>query len=98
MLRDFTGGTRKFEIVHYSSEDILITSIGNKIKISKREEESLIKLPIRAYLWVFYFFRLSRRFLRLDKMNLFYVEEKEESIIFYQSKIYSYTNFEGLKK
>ena len=49
-------------------------------------------------MWVFYFFRLSRRFLRLDKMNLFYVEEKEESIIFYQSKIYSYTNFEGLKK
>ena len=43
------------EIVHYSSEDILITSIGNKIKISKREE-SLIKLPIRAYLWVFLFF------------------------------------------
>jgi len=87
------------EIVHFFSENLLITSKGNKVVMERAETNTSFKLPIKPYLWIFYFFRLSRRFLRLDKMNIFFIgNKKDEIIIFYQGIIYSYSEEEGLNK
>ena len=86
------------EVVHFCSADLLITSIGNKVTIKGVEGNTSITLPIKPYFWIFYFFRLSRRFLRLDKMNVFIGNAKDEIIIFYGGIIYSYSQIEGLQK
>ena len=86
------------EIIHFFSDDLLISSTGNKVMIKGVDGNISFKLPIKPYLWIFYFFRLSRRLLRLDKMNVFIGAQKDEIIIFYRGIIYSYVHFEGLKK
>ena len=56
-----------------TSELNLITSYGNKVKIKDSKKSVDITLPIKPLFRIFYKFRLSRRFLRLDKMNVFLI-------------------------
>jgi hypothetical protein len=77
------------EIVHFYSDSLLVTSLGNKIKIKRNLKENLVKLPVKKNLLPFYAFRILRRLLRLDKMNVFVIgEETLDLIIMYQGSIY----------
>lgn len=78
----------KSEIVHYQSDDGLITSKFNKINVKYKNFNCNIKLSSGFVDNVFGLFRLSRRALRLDKCNVFVSENF--LIIIRKYKVYSY--------
>ena len=90
---------RNSEIVHFSCEEFLVVSIGNKVRIIGSQKSFEFYLPVRLLFRPFYKFRLTRRFFRLDKMNIFVASRsKMDLIILYQSILYSYSEETGLNK
>jgi len=76
------------EIVHYASDDLVISSRYNKIFIHMNREEEVIQLPGDGWRGLSGRFRLTRRASRLDKCNVFLV--KEGLVIIRQGLVYHY--------
>ena len=86
------------EIVHFSANGLLVTSFGRTVRIIDSLGRFEFDLPVKLWLRPFYKFRLIRRFLRLDKMNVFMVSASDkEMVVIYQGIIYSYSNLDGLQ-
>jgi hypothetical protein len=79
------------EIVHYVNDDLLITSLGNTVKISNAGNETIIRLPVARWQSAMQKLRLLRRLFRLDKMNVVLVDNSSlHLVIIHQGSIYSY--------
>lgn len=77
------------EIIHFSENDILISSNYNSIYYKTNNLDQIIKLPEASIIKRFFgLFRISRRLLRLDKCNVFYHEKN--LIIIRQGIVYYY--------
>jgi len=76
------------EIIHYASDELCISSQFNRVFIRKGGQETVIRLPINAWTWIFGFTRMGRRALRLDKCNVFPV--RDNLVIIRQGIVYHY--------
>ena len=83
------------EIVHHSESGLLVTSKGNYINLNQGKKLVRLNLPIPLIMRPLYSFRLIRRLLRLDKMNVIVIDnETLKIIIIYQGVVYSSINGE----
>jgi len=58
------------EIIHYASRDLSISSLYNKIFVTRQGQEFVLRLPDHGWRRILGFSRLARRALRLDKCNV----------------------------
>lgn len=86
-----TKEVQNSEIVHFADRDLLITSVGNIIKVSSDEYIFEIEIPVSFLKKVLCKSRILRRLLRLDKMNVTVVNKEPFTIfIIYQGLIFYY--------
>lgn len=87
------------EIVHHFSDHLFISSYHRRITIQRHGGKKItIKLPLILN-DLFGFSRLFRRALRLDKCNVFPIDERGETlIIIRQGKVYKYCDTKGLRQ
>jgi len=87
-MRLLIKSSLKKEIIHYASDALLISSRYNNIYIMKNNQESIIHLPGDGWKWIFSLSRISRRASRLDKCNVFPVNDG--LVIIRQGYVYHY--------
>jgi len=79
------------EIVHFADRDLLITSIGNVVRVCSDELVFEIVIPLSFVKKVLCRYRFVRRLLRLDKMNVTVVNKQSITLfIIYQGLIFNY--------
>jgi hypothetical protein len=76
------------EIIHYASDDLFISSHYNRIFLTKNGHEKVIQLPGDGWKGLLGLVRLTRRAARLDKCNIFPVNEG--LVIIRQGLVYRY--------
>jgi len=76
------------EIIHYASDDLLISSRYNKIYVKKNDQETVVRLPGDGWKSIFSLLRITRRASRLDKCNVFPVNNG--LVIIRQGFVYHY--------
>ena len=78
-LNEFRGA----EIIHFASEDWIISSNRNVISVANGNETRKVTLPQNGWKQLLLPFRLARRAARLDKCNVFpnFVGDRLESLI-----------------
>jgi hypothetical protein len=87
-----------YEILHYSSDDIKVYSKASKIYLSISNDISVIPLP-KSFWDIFAFSRLLRRFFRIDKCNVWLVDDAELKLVIIRfGKVYYYDSTLGLIK
>lgn len=80
--------TLKREIVHFASDDLVISSFHNKVFIKTNGQESMVRLPGDRWKWIFSLLRIGRRAFRLDKCNV--IPVKDGLVIIRQGIVYHY--------
>jgi hypothetical protein len=85
------------EICHFADDSVLITSRGNNVFVERKTDRYRLKIPLRS-IWkkIAIPFRIARRALRLDKMNV--VPVHGGLCIIYQGKIWHYDEAEKTLK
>ena len=83
-----TKEVQNSEIVHFADRDLLITSVGNIIKVSSDEYIFEIEIPVSFLKKVLCKSRILRRLLRLDKMNVTVVNKEPFTIFIIYSMIF----------
>jgi hypothetical protein len=78
----------KREIIHYASDSLSISSLYNKIFITKDGHDTYLLLPRDGWKSIFSLTRLSRRALRLDKCNV--IPVKDDLVVIRQGQVYYY--------
>jgi hypothetical protein len=89
---------KNFEIAHYVSKNISIFSKKNIVAINFNSTEFTIKLP-RTFFDIFSFSRVLRRFFRLDKCNVYLLDDQDLRLVIIRfGKLYYYDRNIGLIK
>lgn len=88
----------KYEIHHYSSDNLEIFSFSNEISILQNNIELKTKLPLTFLDKISKYFRLTRRLFRTDKCNVFVINELElKLLIIRRGSVYTFSKEKGLK-
>jgi hypothetical protein len=91
-MKSFTN----FEIAHYVSKNISIFSKKYIVAINFNSKELTIKLP-RTFFDIFSFSRILRRFFRLDKCNVYLLDDQDLKLVLIRfGKVYYYDLNVGL--
>ena len=79
------------ESFHYydSHNGDFIYSVGSKVYIFLKNKKYEFRIPIKKRYLIFEKFRLFRRLLRLDMMNVFFNHSKDGLIIIFMSQYIS---------
>lgn len=93
------GGHLPEEIVHFYSDELLVTSTHRRVVVQRPDGSSAtIELP-RTKFDALGFSRLVRRALRLDKCNVFPLDPQGRSLILIrQGAAYKYDERQGLRR
>lgn len=85
-----------FEIVHYVSDNLKIYSKASKIFLYSFEKNTVINLP-KTFWDIFSFSRLLRRLFRIDKCNVFLLDDTTlKLVIIRYGKVYYFDSTKGL--
>jgi hypothetical protein len=87
---------KDFEIFHFNSNDISIFSKKNVVSINFKGQKHVIKFPF-SFFDIFSFSRILRRILRLDKCNVYLIDEDVLKLVLIRlGKVYYFDQNVGL--